>query len=285
MPPVGNVDMFRLTRQVRFSINPFGPFSQEGANSYASVPSGEGLCLFLALTIEVAGPLDPDTGFVVNVMEIDRQAREHTVPLLAEHIRRRFRDGQAVSLSDLVGLLHEARQALEGRLATARVGCLYLALNPYRTLAIWPEDTTVMLFSEKFEFAATHTLWNSRFGPEENAEMFGKCANPTGHGHNYVLEVKVRCPVAREDWRIARFQQIVEEAFLSRVDHKNLNLDVPQFAEAIPSVENLAVMAWRCLQGRLDPAKLEEVAIWETDKTCCIYRPESADGGTPDNAS
>jgi len=285
MPPAGNVDMFRLTRQVRFSINPFGPDSKEGANSYASVPSGEGLCLFLALTVEVTGPLDPDTGFVVNVMEIDRQAREHTVPLLAEHIRRRFRDGQAVSLLDLVGLLHQARRALEGRLATARVGSLCLALNPYRTLAIWPEDTTVMLFSEKFEFAATHTLWNSRFSPEENAEMFGKCANPTGHGHNYVLEVKVRCPVAREDWRIARFQQIVEEAFLSRVDHKNLNLDVPQFAESIPSVENLAVMAWRCLQGRLDPAELEEVAIWETDKTCCIYRPEPADGGTPDNAS
>jgi len=269
--------MVRLTRQVRFSIDPFGPFSQAGANGYASVPSGEGLSVFLALTVEVVGPVDPDTGFVVNVVQIDRQVRQYVVPLLAGRIRERFAAAQPVGLPDLARWLHAGREALAGRLDGANVGGLQLALNPYRTLAIVPEDVDVLVFSEKFEFAATHTLWNERFSAEQNAEMFGKCANPTGHGHNYVLEVQVRCPVSRRDWRIARFQQIVEEAFLSRVDHKNLNVDVPEFAETIPSVENIAAMAWRCLEGRLGPAELDQVAIWETDKTCCVYRPQPTD--------
>ena len=270
--------MFRLARQVRFSIDPFGPLSDEGANAYASVPCGEGLSVFLALTVEVYGPIDPDTGFVVNVVQIDREVRQRVVPLFSQHVRDRFTKGRGVGLSDVARLMHQGRNALAGRLATAQIGPLQLALNPYRTLAILPEDTDVMVFSEKFEFAATHTLWNDRFGPEKNAEMFGKCANPAGHGHNYTLEVKVRCPLDRQDWRIAKFQRIVDEAFLSLVDHRNLNVDVPEFAEAIPSVENLAAMAWRCLAGRFETARLEEVAIWETDKTCCVYRPGRPDG-------
>jgi len=70
----------RLVRQVRFSITPFSKRVETGANSYASKPCGEGLSLFLGLWVEVAGPVDPDTGFVINVTEIDRLVRRHVVP-------------------------------------------------------------------------------------------------------------------------------------------------------------------------------------------------------------
>jgi hypothetical protein len=73
--------MHKLARQVRFSINPFLPEEIEGFNSYASKPTGEGLSIFLELSVEVEGKVAPATGFVVNVTDIDKSARELVVPI------------------------------------------------------------------------------------------------------------------------------------------------------------------------------------------------------------
>jgi len=72
--------MHRLKRCVRFSVNPFLERTVEGANPFASKPAGEGLAVFLELLVEVAGPVEPATGLLVNVTEIDRQVREAVVP-------------------------------------------------------------------------------------------------------------------------------------------------------------------------------------------------------------
>jgi 6-pyruvoyltetrahydropterin/6-carboxytetrahydropterin synthase len=129
-------------------------------------------------------------------------------------------------------------------------------------------------FSEKFEFAAMHKLWNDDFTPEQNFGVFGKCANPAGHGHNYVLEVTVASEAA-EAFTIGDFERAVDERFISIVDHKNLNVDVQQFGSLIPTVENIASVAWDRLSGHFGPARLVRVSVWETDKTCASY------SGTP----
>ena len=132
-------------------------------------------------------------------------------------------------------------------------------------------------FSEKFEFAAMHKLWNESFTAEQNFGVFGKCANPTGHGHNYVLEVAVAGDSA-DLFRIGDFERVVDERFMSLVDHRNLNEDVPQFTGVIPTVENIAAVAWDRLCGHFGDCKLVRVSVWETDKTCASYYGPGAKG-------
>jgi len=133
------------------------------------------------------------------------------------------------------------------------------------------EDCKMIYFSEKFEFAATHKLWNEQFSSQCNFEVFGKCANPNGHGHNYVVEVTVKLPTDKDNFRIGEFEKIVDNELIKLLDHKNLNLDVDEFSKTNPTVENIATFAWSKLAGKFGEAKLHCITVWETDKTCCSY--------------
>jgi len=263
--------MHRLNRQVRFSINPFAA-PQTGFNSYASKPCGSGLSYYLALWVELAGVLDGDTGFVVNVSRIDQAVRSRAIPLFDQAIRQAACQSRGLSLNELCGLLGRAWRPIQQVFAAMRLERLALELNPYRTIQLTAEDSDVFCFSEKFEFAAMHRLSNAAYDAATNVELFGKCANPAGHGHNYVLEVSVEKQAQQEpdDW-ISRFEQVVEEAFLALVDHKNLNVDVPGFETVNPTVENLASFAWSKLVGKFSDCRLVNVTVWENDRTYCRY--------------
>ena len=263
--------MVRLARQVRFSIDPFRDPDRPGANAYASKPMAEGLGMFLELTIELIGPVAPETGFVVNVVEMDRVAREVAVPILARGIRERYRAGSPVGFDLVAQWLAEAQRQLAGRFGDAKVDRLILNLNPYRKLAMDANDSHVLHFSEKFEFAAMHKLWNDAFSEERNFEVFGKCAHPTGHGHNYIVDVTVSMSAEANGFEAGRFQRTVDAELISLLDHKNLNADLEAFRETIPTVENLAAFAWGRLVGKFDPAKLHSVTVWESDRTYCTY--------------
>ena len=146
-----------------------------------------------------------------------------------------------------------------------------LKLNPFRKVALDCEDDKMIYFSEKFEFAATHKLWNDEFSRERNFEIFGKCANPSGHGHNYVIEVTVKMPADEQAFQIGVFEKTVDEELIKLIDHKNLNADLAYFSETIPTVENIGVFAWNKLAGKFSNAKLHCVTVWETEKTYCSY--------------
>jgi 6-pyruvoyltetrahydropterin/6-carboxytetrahydropterin synthase len=262
--------MHRLVRQVRFSINPFLPTDNEGANSYSSRPSGEGLGIFFELGVGLIGQAAGDTGLVVNVVDIDKVVRRYVVPVFAGRIREYFRQGKHIGFFEIAEFLKITKEQLAGKFDKSTLGELSLKLNPYRKVAIDCEDMKMIYFSEKFEFAAMHKLWNDDFTKQRNIEIFGKCANPAGHGHNYAVEVAVKMPAGQE-FCIGDFEKIVDDRFIKLVDHKNLNADVPYFAKAIPTVENLAVLAWEKLVNNFKDVKLHCVTVWETDKTCCSY--------------
>ena len=263
--------MVRLGRRVRFSINPFLDHDSPGANAYASKPAGEGLTIFLELAVELIGPVDPPTGLLVNVTEIDRVVRQFAVPVFAERIREHRRRGEHVPLSAVAHILWSAREHLADKFPAARVDRIVVKLNPFRKLAMDTKEPGTMYFSEKFEFAATHKLWNDALSERQNVEAFGKCANPTGHGHNYIVEVTVRTPADGPALKTGQFEQVVDSHLMQLVDHKNLNLDVPAFRDDVPTVENLARFAWEHLVGRFDPAQLHAITIWESDRTYCTY--------------
>jgi len=263
--------MHKLIRQVRFSVNPFLVEECRGYNSYASKPAGEGLSIFLELSVGITGPIDPATGFVINVSEIDRNVREFAVPIFTERIKQRFQQAKHIGLSEITELLSSVWNKLTDKFRTAKLSELSLKLNPFRKIILNSKDLNMLYFSEKFEFAAMHKLWNDDFSEQKNMEVFGKCANPTGHGHNYVVEITIQMPRARNDFRIGDFEKIVDDEFIQLLDHKNLNIDVEKFDKMNPTVENIVSLAWNQLIGKFGKAKLHRVTIWETDKTYCSY--------------
>lgn len=108
-------------------------------------------------------------------------------------------------------------------------------------------------------FCAAHRVYNPEWSDEKNMEVFGPCSHPNYHGHNYMLEVMVRGEVDPQtgyviDLRLLK--QLIEEEVMKPFDHKNLNLDTEEFAQMVPSTENLAIVIWRRLRRRL-PAHLE----------------------------
>ncbi|NIA17511.1 MAG: hypothetical protein GWO86_04100 [Planctomycetes bacterium] len=263
--------MHNLVRQIRFSINPFLDEQNEGFNSYCAKPGGEGLAIFLTLEVELQGKTNPQTGFVVNVADIDKVVRKYVVPIFAGQLQKNFRDGRHVRLKQLRELLDTASGVLTDKFNSAKLKWLRLGLNPFRKLAVNPEDGRMLYFSEKFDFAASHTLWNDKFSDDKNFEVFGKCANPAGHGHNYVIEVTVKKPGCDEELKIGRFEKVVQEAFIKIVDHRNLNKDVPRFDTLNPTVENIAVFAWDTLAGKFGASELDTVTVWENERTFCRY--------------
>ncbi|MBL8888726.1 MAG: 6-carboxytetrahydropterin synthase [Planctomycetaceae bacterium] len=130
----------------------------------------------------------------------------------------------------------------------------------------------------QYEFAAAHRLHCESWSAARNQEVFGKCNHPSGHGHNYLLEVTVRSPAAFPDRATtmddsgenlpALINPIVQQHVLQRLDHRFLNIDVAEFRHMNPTVENIAQVVFRWLHGAL-PATipLESVRVFETDKT------------------
>jgi len=255
-------------------VNPFPVETvdwQGGCNSYSGRPSGEGLAIYFGLWVELAGRLNARTGFVINVTEIDRVVRDSVVPIFDRAIKEKFGRGEHISFESISGMLREGWGRLAGKFAPAVLNSLCLELSPFRKITIKQEDRRMYYFSEKFEFAATHTLWNAQLGEKENYNAFGKCANPAGHGHNYIVEVTA----ANEDGKPfsgGKFEDIVKRDFIDLVDHKNLNVDVDKFKACNPTVENIAAFGWEQLNGKLIGAKLDCITVWENDRTRCSYR-------------
>ncbi len=270
--------MHKLTRCVRFSINPFLPEEIEGFNSFVSKPAGEGLSIFLELSVEVVGEVEPATGFVVNVADIDNSVHEFAVPVFAERIRQDFSRAQHIGFFAVAELLKSTWSRLADKFVPAQLSKLSLKLNPFRKVAIDSEDLEMVYFSEKFEFAAMHKLWNNDFSEEQNLEVFGKCANPAGHGHNYIVEVTIKMPANENGFHISDFERVVDNELIKLVDHKNLNADVDQFSKTNPTVENIAAFAWNRLVGKFGQSALHCVTVWETDKTYSSYYGQSKGG-------
>jgi len=130
--------------------------------------------------------------------------------------------------------------------------------------------------SQKFEFSATHRLHNPALSDEENCRVYGKCNNPHGHGHNYEVQVTLRgTPDATGTLvDVPQFERVVGATVIERLDHRNLNVEVPAFRDGlIPSVENIAMTIYRMLKPKFDGtrAQLASVTVWETPKTWCEY--------------
>jgi 6-pyruvoyltetrahydropterin/6-carboxytetrahydropterin synthase len=138
----------------------------------------------------------------------------------------------------------------------------------------------MVFLTRRATFSASHYYWNDAWTAKKNEQVFGRCANRNGHGHNYTLEVTV----AGEPDAVTGFvvdlkwlKDVMEREVLAAYDHRHLNLEVPEFRDgkAIPTTENIAIAAWNRLEPAVNSgggAKLSKVRVYETPEIFAEFR-------------
>ena len=276
-------------------------------NAWGGWPSAVGIAPYLVLRIVVSGIPDPATGFLVNIQTLDHMLRRHAIPLAAKRLSS---DGVGLTGENLVRAIWDAvsrqdpcqtcgtsvspvlrdrpkasateasgvdAKADDGLGRPVSLEALALWTTPYLSYAIVAGEASMVDVTQCFEFSASHRLHVASMSDEENRRVFGKCNNPNGHGHNYRVEVTVTGEVGRGSGQVVSlpaFEEVVRREVIDRFDHKHLNADTPEFANLNPSVENIARTMWGLLQGKVAPARLRRVKVWETAKTYAEYSGE-----------
>jgi 6-pyruvoyltetrahydropterin/6-carboxytetrahydropterin synthase len=265
--------MFRLTRSVRFAVNADATEQQrlpggKPTNGHAGFPSLMGLGHFFTLDCTVTGPLDARSQYLVNIKQIDAAVRQRVISTLCGFVRK-----GGAEPGGLIGMLFN--RLADGWPDGVRLELLRLSLSPFLSVSCIASELPMVRLSQKFEFSATHRLHNPALSPEENHEIFGKCNNPHGHGHNYEVQVTLAGVPDESGLLIAvpRFEQIVAETVIDRFDHRNLNVELAEFQTLIPSVENIAQTIYKLLKPAFTAERvvLTAVTVWETPKTWCEY--------------
>jgi 6-pyruvoyltetrahydropterin/6-carboxytetrahydropterin synthase len=139
------------------------------------------------------------------------------------------------------------------------------------------EDSVMVYLTRRTTFSAAHRLWSNYLSEEENYAIYDKCANPNGHGHNYVMEVTIRGmldPHTGMVMNLTDIKQITDEQVIKWVDHRHLNYDVPWLEGVIPTAEVLAIKFWERLEQGFPKGQLYEVKLYETENNSASYRGE-----------
>lgn len=269
----------KLTRRVAFSsghrywLSKLSPEENRAIFGRWASPFNHGHNYVLEVT--VTGEIDPRNGMVVNIKEID--------DILQDRIVSRY---DQKSLNDEVEAFAERSTscefiAMEVRRIVSDVLPKQVAFTNVRLyenplLFVDVGETDTVQLTRVYEFSASHRLDVPALSEVENIELFGKCNNIAGHGHNYILEVTVSGKPDSRTGMIADLEaidQVVESEVVDRYDHKHLNVDVPEFDGLNPTTEVVTRMIWSRLSGKL-PAKLEKVLVRETARNIFEYSGE-----------
>ncbi len=135
----------------------------------------------------------------------------------------------------------------------------------------------MVYLTRRATFSASHRLWSKQLTEAENYAIYEKCANPNGHGHNYVVEVTIRGtpdPQTGMVLNLTELKDAMNEQVVKWVDHKHLNFDVPWLEGSIPTTEVLVIKFWERLASVLPKGMLYEVKLYETDNNIASYRGE-----------
>lgn len=236
----------------------------------------------------VAGEVDDRHGMVVNITDVDRVLKAHvTGPLADKHLNYdvpHFRDTPptleniARYVADRFVAHFSDPNARLARITVWETPTLWatLLLTPStRSASSGAGEPPLITLTRSFDFAAAHRLNAPGLSQEENLEIFGKCNNARGHGHNYGVEVTVAGepdPVTGMLVDLAALDTVLDREVMGRFDHKHLNDDTPDFADINPTSENLTRVIWEHLDNKIPaPARLYRVVVRETDRNYFEY--------------
>ncbi|MCP3902105.1 MAG: 6-carboxytetrahydropterin synthase [Planctomycetes bacterium] len=268
--------MVELARTVRFCIplaaSELPTVLAERHNTFAGWPSFTGLGAYYELEVRCRGRADGVTGYLMNISRIDDAVRVHAISIIAAAIRGEPERDPADVLRAIIAPLQAALDRT--------VSAVTWRLTPFFSITLEPDRMERALYRQHFSFAAAHRLHADELSEDRNREVFGKCNNRHGHGHNYVLAVEVSAPIipvppadGTAGFSLPALEKVVDETVIERFDHTNLNLDTEDFAGLIPSVEHIARVCHHLLAPRMGDlgCTLERVTVWETEKTSCSY--------------
>ena len=132
----------------------------------------------------------------------------------------------------------------------------------------------MIYLTRRERFSAAHRLCNPKLSDEENSELYGACANPHWHGHNYILWVTVKGKSNPDTGYVVDLKQLsalIQEKIVKKLDHKNLNLDVEEFKSKNPTAENIAVMIYEKLRNKIDTKFEIKIFLYETERNFVEY--------------
>ncbi len=258
-------------------------------------PSGEtGWGHDYQVDLTVGGKVDPRTGMVINIKDVDAVLKAQVVgplhgTLLDEDIAH-FRETLPTPENLTQYIWEQCGAALPALGKLVRVS-LWPTVTLKAELSLIPStlmakelETLMLTITRTYDFSASHRLHSASLTDAENAAIFGKCNWENGHGHNYQVEVTLAGtpdPCTGQLWDSACLDQIVEEQVLRPYDHKHLNYDTADFRVLNPTSENLTRVIWGNLSRRLaceekGGARLYRVAVQETARNYFEYYGEDA---------
>lgn len=289
--PLVHSPVTTLTRTVRCSILPdpgVDPTSSPALahNSFAGKPSMQGLGAHVEFTASVTGTPQP-SGYLLDIKAIDRAVRSTVLPITRNAYLAAFQTGEA----NLSAILDAAWHALATHFKSAaphvQLTQLRWNLTPTYSLSKQQENTMptaiapaapATILRQRFDFAAAHRLHVPTLSDAENRDLFGKCNNPKGHGHNYQFEPAIRL-APTSTLQLHHLEALVSKVLLDKFDHTHLNEDTVEFNQSRgglnPSVENIAKVFYTLLAPALAQshpgATLASMTVWETDRTSATY--------------
>lgn len=232
-----------------------------------------GLGRFYAFDVACVGEPDPVTGYLINIKDVDRATRASVVPIVARTI-------DTAPTSDPGALLPACVESLRASLPCP-LETLRWWLTPTYCVEMHAASTNLVLMRQRFDFAAAHRLHCDDLSDDANRATFGKCNNPSGHGHNYQVEplVEVDLDADGPPFGLADLERLTDEHVIERFDHTHLNEDTDEFRTGLgqnPSVEHIAGVCYRLLAPAIESAsggraRLRAVTVWETDRTSCTF--------------
>jgi len=279
--------MHELRRLVRFIVNPQDPDgavpSGHGLNTFAGTPCMRGLGRYYEIEAVAAGDPDPVTGYLIGIKDLDVVVREAAIPLVTTACL----DKPWTSPLELMPALFRAvdarlRERAPPGPAPARLRALRWWLTPYYSVEMRQPEMDTVILRQQFDFAAAHRLHVPSLSDDANRTIFGRCNNPSGHGHNYRIEpaVALRVPVPGDaPFGLDDLERLTMQLIVARFDHKHLNADTPEFNPRTglnPSIENMAKIFFDILAPAIDQASsgraaLQSMTVWETDRTSCTF--------------
>jgi 6-pyruvoyltetrahydropterin/6-carboxytetrahydropterin synthase len=233
------------------------------------------------LEARVAGEVDQRTGMVINITDINHVIKSRVLDILDGRFLNKeipFFAQYAPTTENIARFIWEA---LEHDLPP---GGRLVGIQVWETETLWAKrerdenETMLTTLTRAYDFSASHRLHSSHLTNSENLEIFGKCNNPNGHGHNYGVVVTIAGEPDRATgmiYPIDALDKIVEEEVLLPFDHKHLNLDTAEFVDINPTSEMLTVVIWQKLAKRLPTSgttRLFSVVVHETARNSFEYR-------------
>ncbi len=133
----------------------------------------------------------------------------------------------------------------------------------------------MVYLTRREHFSASHRLYNAKFSDEENLHIYGKCAYPNGHGHNYEIEVTVVGDPEKDTGMIMdlkKLSDLLRVEIIDKVDHRHLNFDVDFLQGIIPTAENLVLVFWKLMSPKIHHGRLYSIKVYETPNNYAEYR-------------